>query len=152
MSYKNYFAVQHLLYRFMRSFDEKNWLAMDDCLAKTVYCDYSSFRDEKPKRISRTSYVRQRMERLETLKTQHNLSNLDIGFAGNAARIICNYAIYRFHPKFNGSNKDYFHSYGQYEFECEYQNDEWLINSITQKLLTNDGNPKIYNIKLAKKK
>ena len=37
------FAVLELLFRFMRTFDEKDWTGMETCLAPKVYCDYSSF-------------------------------------------------------------------------------------------------------------
>lgn len=152
MTTRTYFKLQHLLFRFMRSFDEKDWLTMNDCLAKTIYCDYSSFRNVKPGRVSNSTFVKQRIERLKNLKTQHNVSNVEIGSSTNFGLIQCNYTIYRFGQKFNGSKKNYFHSYGHYTFKCKYEKNEWLIFEIVQTLLVNDGNPEIYGADLAKKK
>lgn len=136
--------IQELLFRFMRSFDEKDWAAMKDCLADEIDCDYSSFRGTPPGRISRDQYVSQRRDALPTLKTQHNISNISLLSATDSIHVKCNFIILRFHPDFQGEKDQYFHSYGSYQFILSRKNRELKISAITQHLLTNEGNPKLH--------
>ncbi len=137
--------VQDLLFRFMRSFDEKDWDTMRACLADTVECDYASFRGTPPSAISRDDYVDQRKVALASLRTQHNLTNLsltNLSIDGSGIEVVAtgNYAILRFHPDFDGSPDQFFHSYGQYRFTVSHHGDAWCIRSIEQRLLMNEGN------------
>jgi len=146
MSDNNYFAIQEVLFRFMRAFDNKEWNDLHEYLLETIHCDYSSFRAEKPAEIERNAYIAKRKSDLSELKTQHNLSNLSININGKLAEVKCNFAIYRFHPAFQGSKEHCFHSYGQYQFGLHEEDSGWKISSITQKLLINDGNPELHGV------
>ena len=117
---------------------------MRRCLQEKIFCDYSSFRNEKPGKILCNDYVAKRKSALADLKTQHNLFNVSIQYSANLAKSTCNYAIYRFHPKFAGAKKHFFHSYGQYSFELKRNRRQWKISSITQTLLVNEGNPELH--------
>lgn len=147
----SYFAIQEVLFRFMRAFDNKDWDDLHEYLLDNIRCDYSSFRAEKPAEIARNKYIEKRKADLSLLKTQHNLSNLSIDLNGKFAVVKCNFVIYRFHPKFEGSKEHYFHSYGQYEFELHEEENGWKISAITQKLLVNDGNPELHGATRRKK-
>ena len=144
VSAEDRFEIEALLFRFMRSFDDKDWTAMRACLSDTIDCDYSSFRGTPPSMIARDDYVSLRTTALASLKTQHNLSNITIVGSENTAEVKCNYAILRFHPNFDRSPDQYFHSYGQYRFGLARAEDQWRIASITQMLLTNEGNPALH--------
>ncbi|HEY5039986.1 MAG TPA: nuclear transport factor 2 family protein [bacterium] len=144
LSPEKYFGVQELVFRFMRTFDEKDWLGMKACLTKSVDCDYSSFRGTPPGRITKEKYVAQREKSLSTLKTLHNLSNLSMASIGKSIEVKCNYAILRFHPDFKGSRKHFFHSYGCYRFIAIREGRIWRISAIVQRLLMNDGNPALH--------
>jgi 3-phenylpropionate/cinnamic acid dioxygenase small subunit len=141
---KDRIEIQDLLFRFMRSFDEKDWEAMGECLAQTLDCDYSSFRSTAPGKMTRDSYVKQRRAALSSLRTQHNLSNVTMSKSGGGIEVRCNYAILRFHPGFDGSRDGYFHSYGQYRFIVSRRKRRWYIASIAQSLLMNNGNPALH--------
>ena len=117
---------------------------MRGCLAETIRYDYSSFRGTPFAEIARDDYVLQRRTALASLRTQHNLSNLSISGSTDEAELRCNYAILRFHPDFDGSRDQYFHSYGQYRFKVVRTAGEWRISSITQLLLMNQGNPALH--------
>ena len=132
-------AIQDLIFRFMRSFDDKDWDAMKDCLVENPYCDYSSFRGTPASHLSREDYIQQRRSTLSDLKMQHNISNLTLVSRATSVEIQCNYAIFRFHPDFNGSRDHFFHSYGRYKFSVLSTTQGWVISEITQNLLTNDG-------------
>jgi hypothetical protein len=136
--------IGELLFRFMRAFDENAWDAMSESLIETIRCDYSSFRGTPPSEIARGDYIDQRRTALTSLRTQHNLSNLSISGSANEAEVKCNYAILRFGPDFDGSPDQYFHSYGQYRFTVVRIGRVWKIASITQLLLTNEGNPALH--------
>src|SRR5579862_2869428 len=116
LSAEDRFAIQDLLFRFMRSFDAKDWVGMQACLSEQVDCDYSSFRGGPPSKTTRSEYAKQREIALEHLRTQHDLSNIVLTPLGMMVEVRCNYAIRRFHPDFDGSREKFFHSYGQYRF------------------------------------
>ena len=137
-------AIEELLFRFMRAFDEKDWESMHRCLVERVYCDYSSFRGTPPSEIARDDYVMLRRTALASLKTQHNLSNLLMSGSPSEAEVKCNYTILRFAPDFDGSPDRFFHSHGQYRFKLVPIGGEWKIASIAQWLLVNEGNPALH--------
>ena len=146
MSGKFNFNIQDLLYKFMRSFDDKDFSTMQNCMCDEVNLDYSSFRNEPPSKQKSSEYCRKRKESLETLVTQHNLFNLIIKVNEDnlSANVNCNFIIYRFLIPFSGTKEDFFHSYGQYEFEVKFDNNNWKISSIIQNILMNDGNKNIH--------
>ena len=136
--------IQELLFRFMTSFDDKDWDAMRECLAESIHCEYSSFRGTVPGAIARDDYIGQRAIPLASLKTQHNLSNVSINGSEMYAEARCNYAILRFAADFDGTREKFFHSYGQYQFGVVKTHNQWRIISIRQSLLVSDGNPDLH--------
>lgn len=138
------FEIQETLFRFMRAFDNKDWQDMHNCLDETIYCDYSTFRKEKPGEVTRDKFIALREKALADLKTQHNLTNLSFTLFEKRAEVLCNYAIYRFHPDFSGSQEHFFHSYGQYHFGLVRNDGDWRIATIVQTLLISDGNEKLH--------
>jgi 3-phenylpropionate/cinnamic acid dioxygenase small subunit len=144
LSVENRFEIQDLLFRFMRSFDEKDWFAMRACLGETIYSDYSSFRGVPPTTITRDEYTKLRSDALSLLKTQHNLWNISIMTSESEVRVMCNYTILRFHPDFDGSRDKFLHSYGRYHFLVGRIGENWSISSIKQLLLTSEGNSKLH--------
>ncbi|MGH7879121.1 MAG: nuclear transport factor 2 family protein [Candidatus Binataceae bacterium] len=145
LSAEDRLEIQELLFRFMRSFDEKDWDGMRSCLSEAVDCDYSSFRGTPPGTLTRDEYVDQRKAALSLLKTQHNLSTISIVASAAQAEAACNYAILRFHPEFDGSRNRYLHSYGQYRFAIVRSGEAWSISSIEQILLMSEGNPDLHS-------
>jgi 3-phenylpropionate/cinnamic acid dioxygenase small subunit len=135
------FAIQDLLFRFMRTFDEKDWDGMRTCLNATVDCDYSSFRGTPPTKLTSGDYTDQRKAALSLLKTQHDLANITMITSGDQIEVKCSYVIRRFHPDFDGSRDTFFHSYGQYRFMVVRLGEVWKISAIKQLLLMNEGNP-----------
>jgi len=131
----------------MRSFDEKNFESMRNCLCQEIFLNYSSFRNEVPTTYTSTEYCEKRRESLAPLITQHNLNNLIIKINDNnlSANITCNFTIYRFLSEYNGDKSEFFHSYGQYEFEVKFHEKKWKISSIIQKIIMNEGNKNIHS-------
>ena len=139
-------ALNDLLCRFFRSFDEKDWKMMRSCLGDTVWTDYFSFRGAPPGEISGDRYVAQREAALSALAMQHNFLNLRVEIGDASARGWCNYIIHRFHPDFDGWNDGFFHSYGRYEFGFLQADGMWRISAIRQILLRNHGDPEIHGV------
>jgi hypothetical protein len=130
----------------MRSFDDKDFGVMKDCLCEEVYFDYSSFRNEPAAKYKSSEYIEKRKISLENLTTQHNLLNIIVNIKNNNmhANVKCNYIIYRFTNNFSGDKNETLHSYGQYQFELIFQDENWRICSLIQTLTANDGNLNIH--------
>jgi len=136
--------VNRLLYRFMQSFDEKDWHTMRLCLCDSVFCDYSSFRGTPAGEIVAEEYVARRRSALSELAMQHNILNVNVDVDGDRANARCNYVIHRFRLEAAGSAGEFFHSYGRYVFDLRRDTGEWKIAAIEQILIANRGNPAIH--------
>ena len=137
-------AIHDLLARFFQSFDEADWPMLRGCLADEVFSDYSSFRNVPATTLTAEHYVDERRTALHRLAMQHNFQNLRVVVDGASAMARCNYAIYRFHPSFDGLDDGYFHSYGHYTFAFVRAGGAWRISRITQTLLRSQGNREIH--------
>ena len=141
-------SINDLLTRFFQAFDDKNWPMLRECLCDEVFTDYSAFRGVPASTISGDAYVDQRRSALYSLDMQHNFLNLRVEWnaaaESNTAAARCNYIVHRFHPSFDGSNDQYFHSYGHYVFGFAKISGVWRISSIVQHLLRNEGNREIH--------
>jgi hypothetical protein len=130
--------IQSVLSRFMNSFDLKDWAQMRSTLATVLSVDYSSFRGEEPHQLSADDYVSARKCALEPLMTQHLLSNLDIRPTDDIASAEATCMIFR------SNGEEYFDSHAFYRFELARGSSGWRLTSITQRILWNEGNPKLH--------
>lgn len=134
-------SVIAILKKFAKSFDSKNWIGMEECLADVVFIDYSSFRKTKPSTISKFDYIELRKTGLENLNTFHDYFNYKMLYVNdNRSECNCDFVIKRF----NKDNSDFFHSYGEYKFELEKIDDEWRIVKIIQIVAKNEGKANIH--------
>jgi|SRR5580704_5744001 hypothetical protein len=139
--------IHALLCRFQQAFDTHDWRLLSECLAEELFTDYSSFRGTLPGRVAREDYIALRKDALSGLKMQHNFSNLQLALRDGQVQGRCNYSIYRFAQKEVGETRDgYFHSFGSYVFEFQQgeRGGGWVISSIVQVLLANQGNPTLH--------
>lgn len=136
--------INDLLCRFFLTFDSRDWPAMVECLAPQVAIDYSSSGREQPMSMSGPDFVSRRQNAVDTLAKHHSFSNLLITPSADehvvGAR--CNYLILRFDPA--GSDADFFHSCGSYEFGFENIDSDWKISSIKQNTLRSWGNASLH--------
>ena len=72
----DHIAINDVLCRFFLAFDERDWTAMEDCLATEVFIDYSSSGREQPSVMSSTEFVKRRQDAVDTLAKHHSFSNL----------------------------------------------------------------------------
>jgi hypothetical protein len=137
-------AINDLLCRFFLAFDERDWMAMDNCPAPEVFIDYSSSGREQPGAMTSAEFVQRRRDAVDTLAKHHSFSNLLLSEQADGARGRCNYLILRFDRDFRGEGEDFYHSCGAYEFVFGKVHSSWKISSITQKALRSWGNRQLH--------
>src|SRR3954451_14894582 len=58
----DHIAINDILCRFFLAFDERDWTAMEKCLAAEVFIDYSSSGREQPRVMSGAEFVQRRRD------------------------------------------------------------------------------------------
>ncbi len=143
--YSGYDSVVATIHQFCRSFDRRDWSSLRSCLAATLWTDYSSFRGTPPARISAEEFVRFRQVGLAGLVTQHLSANHLVTSAGDQAQCRFDFVIRRWAE----SPKDprFLHTSGYYEMVLQLVTPgsrRWVINSITQHALSNEGSRELH--------
>ncbi|BEV73176.1 hypothetical protein THUN1379_26580 [Paludibacterium sp. THUN1379] len=132
-------CIQQQLNRFANCFDLKSWDEMAECLAETLYTDYSDLRGTPPETLSRERYIALRREALDGLKTHHLYANHEITLNQTGATARVSALIQRLSP--DGQVLD---THCVYLFELDQHGTNWVIRAITQKVLWTQGNPAIH--------
>ena len=131
--------IQELIARFATSFDLKDWDELQSCLTESLYTDYADLRGTPPETLTASEYVRLRRESVGHLKMHHLVSNYEIDFAdSNTAACRASMVVWR------TSGEDEFTSHCLYTFRLVRQDGGWKINSISQKVLWNEGNASLH--------
>ena len=140
----DHIAINDVLCRFFAAFDERDWTAMDRCLAPEVFIDYSSSGREQPRVMSGSEFVQRRRDTVDTLAKHHSFSNLLLSREADTARGRCIYLILRFDRDFRGPGENFYHSCGAYEFLFSKAHGPWKITSIVQRALQSWGNSQLH--------
>jgi hypothetical protein len=131
--------IQKVIARFATSFDLKDWSELEACLTESLYTDYSDLRGTPPHTVTATDYVSARREALDQLKLHHLVSNYEVDFNdANTATCRASMVVWR------KSDEEEFTSHCVYTFQLTKLNSDWKINSITQKVLWNEGKASIH--------
>lgn len=131
--------IQEIIARFATSFDIKDWEGLQACLTESLYTNYSDLRGTPPETLTASEYVRLRRESVGHLKMHHLVSNYEIDFAdSNTAACRASMVVWR------TSGEGEFTSHCLYTFRLVRQNGGWKINSISQKILWNEGNASLH--------
>ena len=130
--------IANAVSRFMNCFDSRNWTEMSSTLGDPIRIDYSDLRGQPPSSTSRADYIAARASAHAHMKTHHLISNLDVRIQGVQATVHASCMIYR------TRDDDFFNSHAVYEFGLERHADDWLIVSIVQQILWNEGNPRLH--------
>jgi len=134
-----YLAIQQLLARFANSFDAKDWPALGDCLADELQTDYSDLRGTPPETMSRERFLELRRSGLHGLQTQHLAKNFEISLKQNEAQTRVSMVIYR-----RNESGEFFNTHCLYTFGLEQIAARWVIKSIVQKVIMNEGQPSVH--------
>jgi hypothetical protein len=134
------YAVRRLLAKFANSFDVKAWDDLGECLAESIYTDYSDLRGTPPESVSRVEFVALRRLALEPLKTHHLIGNVEVYINGTSATARLSAVIFR-----RNHAGEVFNSHCLYLLGLQSRNEEWQICSIVQRVLWSDGNASIHS-------
>ena len=128
------FALQELVARFANSFDLKEWDRLGQCLADTLYADYSDLRGTPPETMSRDKFVQLRRSALQELQTHHLAGNLEIDLTEGSANLKVSMVICR-----RNQAGEMLNTHCLYFLGAEQGEGGWRINSIRQRVLMSDG-------------
>jgi len=137
--------VVDTVHEFCRAFDMRDWAALRRCLAASLMTDYSSFRGTPPARMTNDEFVALRQTALARLVTQHLSLNHLVAFAGEQARCRFDFVIHRW--PLDTADSRFFHTFGYYDFVLRRAPNAphyWIIESITQHVLRNEGSPELH--------
>jgi len=137
----DHIAINDVLCRFFLAFDERDWAAMEACLATEVFIDYAS---SGRGTMSGAEFVQRRRSAVDTLAKHPSFSNLLLTRDGDGVKGRCNYLILRFDRDFKGEGEDFYHACGAYEFRFGKADGAWKITSITQRALQSWGNRQLH--------
>ena len=126
--------LQNLLGRFANSLDLKEWDRLGECLAESLYTDYSDLRGTPPEVMSRDKYVQLRRAALEELQTHHLFGNLETDVDKSTAHVRASMIIYR-----QSRNGDRFNTHCLYFLVVKRGDGGWRITSIRQTVLMSEG-------------
>jgi len=132
--------IKKLIEDFCTSFDKKDWILMENCLGEELEVDYESFRGTPKQTISSKEYIEKRIIGLKRLRTVHKTKDYKIIRAGDKINCQCKFEIKRYEE----DSKNYFHSYGEYEFGIKGKNNKLKIYSIKQTVERMEGDKNIH--------
>jgi hypothetical protein len=133
------FEIQKTISRFANSFDLKDWKLMKSALSDKVVVDYSDLRGDPVQEVDSDTYVQSRREALANLHTHHLIGNFEIEVSQNSATVRASSTIFR------RSGDRVFHTHAIYKFGLVRTAETgWLIDSITQSVLWNEGDSTIH--------
>ena len=125
--------IRSVLTTFSKSFESKDWNLLLSVLDNDIIIDYSGLHGFSG-RTSSENFVLQRKKTLSNIDVSHFLSPLKIGI--NEDRALCKaYAIIYRLDSFR-----HFNTHTDYVFGFIKKNGSWLIKSIKQDIIWNDGN------------
>jgi hypothetical protein len=131
--------IQKTISTFANSFDLKDWKLMKSVLSDKVSVDYSDLRGDPAKEVDSDTYVQSRKEALANLHTHHLIGNFEIEVSQNSATLRASSTIFR------RSEDRLFNTHALYEFGLVRSGEMgWLIRSIKQSVLWNDGDSTIH--------
>ena len=137
--------VVSTIHEFCRAFDQQDWNSLRRCLTTELATDYSSFRGTSPTRMTADEFVATRQAGLAGLVTQHLSLNHLVTFAHEQARCRFDFVIHRW-PQ-NNADVHFLHTFGYYDFVLHRERNaphNWVIESITQHALRNEGNLELH--------
>ncbi|WP_455385230.1 nuclear transport factor 2 family protein [Acidihalobacter prosperus] len=133
-------AIHELLASYANSFDRKAWDELGACLSDTLHTDYSQLRKTPAETISRERFVELRRDALDRLDTHHLLSNVQVRLNGRRGEATASMAIFR-----KNAQGERFDTHCLYLFGVRKHGPSWLIHSIVQKVLWNEGSDSVHS-------
>jgi ketosteroid isomerase-like protein len=131
--------IRDLVNRFANTFDLKDWQGMQACLCSKIDTDYSDLRGTPPETTTSKRFVELRKKALESLATQHLMSNHDVETDGDMAHATVSCVIFR-----KSAEGGTLNTHCLYFFGFKRETEGWKISAIRQKVLISDGDTGIH--------
>ena len=131
-------AVRRIIAKFATSFDLQAWDELAECLAESIYTDFSELRGIPPEAVARHDFVAARRAALEKLRTHHLTGNAEVYINGTSATARVSTLVYR-----RNEAGQIFNSHCLYLLGFQSRNEQWAICSIVQRVLWDEGDPNI---------
>ena len=125
--------IRKTLELFSKAFEIKDWNLLSSVLDKDIIIEYSGLYGFSGK-ISSETFILRRKKILSGIEVFHFLSPLKIGINGDRALCKAYAIIYRL------ESFRYYNTHADYVFGFIKKDSKWLIKSIKQNILWNDGN------------
>lgn len=123
-------SVRRLIAKFANSFDAQAWDELGQCLAESVYMDYSDVRGTPPDSLARHDFVAACRTSVQSVKTHHVAGNVEVYINGTSATARVSALIFRRNEAGEVSNNHCLYLLG---FQARHE--EWTICSIVQRVL-----------------
>ena len=132
-------SVRRLIAKFANSFDVRAWDELSECLADSVYTDYSDLRGTPPEATLKSDFVAARRTALQSFSTHHLIGNVEIYINGTSATARISAVVYR-----RDAEGRVFTSHCLFLLGLQSRHEAWEICSIVQKILWTEGNAGIH--------
>jgi hypothetical protein len=127
-------AVRRLIARFANVADVQAWDELGECLAESVYTDYSDARGTPPDSLTRHDFVAACRNEVQSLKTHHVTGNVEVYISGTSATARVSALVFR-----RNEAGEVVHRHCLYLLGFQSRNEQWTICSIVQRVLWSDG-------------
>jgi hypothetical protein len=127
-------AVRRLLAKFANSIDLKAWDELKECVAESIYTDFSDLQGSSPESLSRLDFVAARRTTLDALKTHHLVGNLEVYINATSATARVSAMVFR-----RQQNGQVFDSHCLFLIGLQSRSGNWEICSIVQRVFWSDG-------------
>jgi hypothetical protein len=131
-------AVRRLIAKFANSFDLSAWDELGECLAESIYTDFSELRGIAPESVARDDFVASRRLALKNLKTHHLTGNAEVYINGTSATARVSTLVYR-----RNEAGQIFNSHCLYLLGLQARDGQWAICSIVQRVFWDEGDSTI---------
>jgi hypothetical protein len=132
-------SVRRLIAKFANSFDVRAWDELSECLAESLYTDYSDLRGTPPEAVTKADFVTARRAALQSVVTHHLIGNVEIYINATSATSRVTAVVYR-----RDEAGAVFTSHCLFLLGLQSRNEVWEICSIVQKILWTEGNAGIH--------
>lgn len=124
--------IKHTLERYSKALANKNWNELSHVLSDELIVDFKDLFNFTGKQ-SPNDFIKKRKQSFDDLTIYHLLTPLKVGVSGNKALCKAYSIVYRL-DKFH-----YFNSHADYVFGLVKKDENWVIRSIKQSIIWNDG-------------
>lgn len=130
-------AVRRLIARFVNALDAKAWDELGECLADSIYTDYSDSKGTPPDAISRDAFVEARRASMDSVKTHHLTGNIEVYINGTSATARVSALIFR-----RNEDGQVVSSHCMFLLGLQVQGERWTLCSIVLRVLWSENPPK----------